>query len=256
MRNNWSMTRSITLIVFLIFCTLTGCLGQRSWEYPPASRGTFLDITAITSIPARVVVLPLQDLRGDKTHIDHKYLPLPLISKGSTMYERPETAPNPYLVDEVQFDPPQDFARAIAAELENAQIFSSVIFANENEVPPADLVLRGTLRSTQWKRNMTTYYLGPLGSALWFMGLPLGNTTTKLVLDLTLTPVNASTPTPVWSFSMDFQEKLLDGPYYGWEDAVLSYPIALQDALREAIIDLVNISHANPKFWTKDRTKP
>ncbi|NKB82448.1 MAG: hypothetical protein GKS05_11285 [Nitrospirales bacterium] len=150
----------------------------------------------------------------------------------------------------MHFDPPQDFARAIAAELRKAKIFSSVIYADELQMPAADLIVRGTIHSTQWNRTLTTYLLGPLGPTLWFLGLPMGNTTTTLMMEVTLIPANTHTRNPVWSFSMDFQEKLLDSPYYGWEDAVLSYPLALQDALRLAIADLLEITQENPQFWT------
>ncbi len=117
-------------------------------------------------------------------------------------------------------------------------------------MPAADLIVRGTIHSTQWNRTLTTYLLGPLGPTLWFLGLPMGNTTTTLMMEVTLIPANTHTRNPVWSFSMDFQEKLLDSPYYGWEDAVLSYPLALQDALRLAIADLLEITQENPQFWT------
>ena len=71
----------------------------------------------------------------------------------------------------------------------------------------------------------------------WIIGLPMGNTTTQVEMDMQLTP--AGDPTNVlWSFAMEFEGRELDGPYYGLEDSVISYPVALQDALRPAISDL------------------
>ena len=45
---------------------------------------------------------------------------------------------------------------------------------------------------------------------------------------------------------MDFEGKQFDSPYYGLEAAVESYPLALQEALKPAIADLVGLSKEDP----------
>ena len=46
---------------------------------------------------------------------------------------------------------------------------------------------------------------------------------------------------------MEFQGQKWDSPYYNLEDAVTSYPGALQEALKPAISDLVQLAEEDPK---------
>jgi hypothetical protein len=77
------------------------------------------------------------------------------------------------------------------------------------------------------------------------LGLPMSETTTHLEFDLRLTPVNDPTKV-LWSMRMEFEGKQLDSPYYGLEAAVESYPIAIQEALKPAIADLVGLANQDP----------
>lgn len=227
----------ITLIGAL---TCSGCLGTREWTYPPPPEKKYLDIpTTGEPIPAKLVVLPLEDLRGREVKEEYWRVAIPLVPHGVTSYDRPEDAKNPEEVDEVVFDPPMDFARALAKEIEKANIFRSVVFAEDQVPPPSDFVMRGRLHSTKWERRLTTYLLGPLGTVFWMVGLPMGETKTELKMDLQLSP--AGNPSEVlWSFAMEFQGAVNDGIYYGLEEEVQSYPVALQDSLRPAIRDLAD----------------
>jgi hypothetical protein len=193
-----------------------------------------------------VVVLPFEDLRGNFVQDEYWKIAIPLVPSGETIYDRPETVEDPEPVDLVRFDPPTDFAKATTAELREAQLFSSVVFGKNEEMPPADLVFRGRLQSTQWKRWITTYGLGPFGVIPWMLGAPMGETTTTVEMDLQLTPVNDPSRV-LWSMVMQFEGKETDGPYYGLENAVESYPDALQEALRPAIIDLVQLVETSPE---------
>jgi hypothetical protein len=134
----------------------------------------------------------------------------------------------------------------IAEELNQAGIYSSVKYANDVQQEPAEVAFRGRLRSTEWKRRLYTYLLGPVGVVFWMVGLPMSETTTDLELDLRLTPVNEPNKV-LWSMRMDFEGKQFDSPYYGLEDAVVSYPMALQEALKPAVADLVGLANQDPK---------
>ncbi|MCA9471306.1 MAG: hypothetical protein MRJ96_07395 [Nitrospirales bacterium] len=225
---------------------LSGCLGNRNWQYPPSSTDAYLDVKAQKALPAKAVVLPFEDLRGKDMKEEYWKAAIPLVRYGSTKYDRPEEAANPEQVDVVNFDPSNDFASATAAELQEAGIFSSVAFAKNGETSGADLVFRGKLRSTEWERQIDTYYLGPLGVIFWFLGIPMGETETAVELDLKLTP--ASDPSRVlWSMAMEYEGEKHDSPYYNLEDAVQSYPGALQEALRPAILDLVQLADEDPE---------
>ena len=73
----------------------------------------------------------------------------------------------------------------------------------------------------------------------------MSETTTDLILDLRLTPVNDPTKV-IWSMTMDFEGKQFDSPYYNLQNAVESYPEALQEALKPAIADLVGLANQDP----------
>ena len=236
---------SMIVVGFVSLCLLSGCLGNRNWQYPPSSSGTYLNEKAVNPVKGNAIVLPLEDLRGNAVKQEYWKATIPLVPYGDTQYQRPETAENPEQVDVVKFDPSHDFSKAVAAELANAGIFSSVKFSEDASQHSADVVFRGRLRSTDWKRRLYTYLLGPVGVVFWIVGLPMSETTTGLEMELRLTP--ASEPEKVlWSMTMDFEGKRLDGPYYGLEAAVESYPQAIQEALRPAIADLVNLANKDP----------
>ena len=236
---------SALLIVLFCLSTVTGCLGNRNWQYPPASTGEFLKEKAASPIPVKAIVLPLEDLRGNGVKEEYWKVAIPLVPYGDTQYQRPETAENPEEVDVVRFDPPNDFAHSIAAELNQAQIFSSVNFAKDEGQQPADLAFRGRLRSTDWNRRLYSYLLAPVGVVFWMLGLPMSEITTALELDLRLTPLNDPSKV-LWNMTMDFEGKQYDGPYYGLGNAVESYPEALQEALKPAIADLVGLANQDP----------
>ena len=241
-----SCTRLFMFIgVVVCFITITGCLGNRNWQYPPASTGNYLKEKAASPIQARAIVLPLKDVRGNAVKEEYWKATIPLVPYGDTRYQRPEAVEKPEDVDVVKFDPSNDFAKSVAAELNQAQIFSAVDFAKDEHAKPADLAFRGRLRSTDWNRRLYTYLLGPVGVVFWMLGLPMSETTTALELDLWLTPVNDPSKV-LWNMTMDFQGKQFDGPYYGLENAVESYPEALQEALKPAIADLVELANRDP----------
>jgi hypothetical protein len=236
---------SVGIFVLFSLSLFTGCTGKRDWQYPPASTKTYLQEKAASPIPAKAIVLPFEDSRGTGVKEEYWKATIPLVPYGETRYQRPETVKNPEEVDVVRFDPPKDFAQSIAAELDQANIFSSVDFAQNEDQQPADLAFRGRIRSTDWNRRLYTYLLGPVGVVFWMLGLPMSETTTALELDLRLTPLNDPSKA-LWNMTMDFEGKQLDGPYYGLENAVESYPEALQEALKPAIADLVELAKQDP----------
>lgn len=241
-----SFARWVAPLVVVLCWALTGCLGVRDWQYPPFSSGRYLEAKASKPIQARVVVLPFEDLRGTEVKEEYWKAAIPLMLYGETEYDRPEAIQTPEPVDVVRFHPPEDFAKATAAELHEAGVFSSVVYAKDAKSTPADLVFRGRLRSTDWNRRLYTYFLGPLGVVFWLVGVPMGETTTTVELDLRLTPVNDPARV-VWSMAMEFEGRKWDSPYYNLEDAVQSYPAALQEALRPAITDLVQLAETDPR---------
>jgi hypothetical protein len=238
--------RVVSLVVVLGCFSLTGCLGNRDWQYPPSSTGVYLNSKAAKSISAKVLVLPLEDLRGNAKKDEYWKAAIPLMPYGERLYERPETAENPEEVDVIRFDPPNDFAKAIAAELNQAGVFSSVKFAQDEKQETTDLVLRGSIRATDWERRLTTWGFGPVGPVFWFLGAPMSWTNTTLKMDLNLTPAN-NPKKILWRQKMIAEGHWTDGIYYNLEEPAKLFPESLQEALREAVEDLVNIANQNPQ---------
>ena len=236
----------LNCILFVGVLAVSGCLGTRDWAYPPPPDRTYLNIGIIRSggnaLPAKLVVLPLEDLRGNEIKDNYDKVAIPLVSHSVSTFDRPETIVDPEEIDEIFFDPPKDFAMALANEIREANIFSTVVFSDgETTLLPSDYVLRGRLYSTKWERQLTTYGLGPFGIIFWMFGFPMSEITTEIEMDLRLTL--AGEPSKVlWNFDMNFQGAGVDGAYYGLEDSVRSYPVALQNALRSAINDLAKKS--------------
>ena len=244
---NHSLARMLSLLgVAVLLIAVSGCLGNRNWHYPPESSGSYIGEKAAKAIPARVVVMPFEDMRGSTVKDEYWKAAIPLVLYGELEYDRPEEVKDPEEVDEVKFDPPKDFAEATTKELQESGVFSSVAYAGDGKAPPSDLVFHGTIRSTNWERRLYTYLLGPLGTVFWVVGIPMGQHTTTVELDLRLTP--ASNPSlSVWEMSMEFKGKKWDSPYYNLEEAVQTYPLALQEALRPAVLDLVELAEEDPE---------
>ena len=231
----------------LLILTITGCLGSRDWNYPPPPENTYLEITADQKVDGSLVVVPLDDKRGTEVREQYWASVIPFVPYASSTYDRPETVSNPAPVDKVTFSPSRDFARALAEEIRKTNIFTSVTFVDEDQpLPPSDFVLQGRLYSTRWERNITTYLLGPAGTALWLAGLPLGTTETDVEVFAQI--ARAGEPDNVlWGFAMEFEAKETDSLYRGLEDSVTNYPRGLQEGLRLAIEDLVEKAPARLK---------
>ncbi len=228
--HRWSMP--ILVCVFILASlSMSGCLGSREWTYPPPP-----DRAVIQPLGARLVVLPLEDQRGMMVQEDYWKIAIPLVPYAVTAYDRPETIRHSERVDALRFDPPSDFAHAVADEIRNSGIFSSVTFHDgDPQSPPGDFVLRGRLHSTRWERTLSTYLLGPFGTLAWVAGLPMGIVTTDVVMDLQLTSVDDPSRV-LWNFAMDFEGRMWDGVYYGPEETVFHYPQAVRDALLSTIV--------------------
>ncbi len=234
-----SAVQILVCAVLLALLSMAGCLGSREWMYPPPPGEAYLDTSATRSYTSRLVVFPLEDQRDVTVQEEYWKIMIPLVWSVVTLYDRPETIPRPKRVDTLKFDPPRDFARAAADEIRNANIFSSVTFhAEDQQVSPDDFILRGHLHSTRWERTISAYLLGPLGTVIWMVGLPMGIVTASVVMDMQL--MSASDPSLVlWDFAMEFEGQVWDGAYYGLEESALYYPQAVQEALRPAISELV-----------------
>src|SRR5437773_11258998 len=246
-RVSWAlMTRSASVMALgLAACTVT-----RNWQYSADPPGTLLTVEGSKTLPVTVAVLRLRDLRGANVERGSWRLALPLVPYAVNSFDHPETVQDPEGVRLIRMNPSHDFAMAIARELRHAGIFSTVSFAESLTTKP-DLVLSGTIRSTNWRRSFTTYGLGPLGPLVWILGAPMGKATNTVALDLQLTPANDPSRA-MWRFTMDFEDSHLFGVYYGQERSVDNYANAVQETLKPAISNLVKIATEHPELLRLD----
>jgi len=233
------------LLVLIAGLITTGCAIPRTWQYPPVPPGTLLDVKAAKPAPAKVAVRPFRDARGQQAQEESWRVVIPFYPYATDVYDRPETAKATEGVPLVKVDPSKDFARAVADEIRNAGVFSSVSFVDGTGSDGADLVLDGTIRATGWKRTRTTYLLGPVGTIFWILGLPMGENTNTVDMDIQLAP--ASDPSkPAWMFTMQFTDEHLVGIYYGREESVENYATAVQETLKPALTDLIKLATERP----------
>jgi len=225
---------------------LAACTVTRNWQYPPDPPGSLLNVKGSKTIPVTVAVLPLRDLRGATVERESWRLALPLVPYAVNSFDRPETVQDPEGVRLIHMSPSQDFAMAIANELRHAGIFSTVAIAESLTTKP-DLVLSGTIHSTNWRRSFTTYGLGPIGPLVWILGAPIGKATNTVAMDLQLTPQNEPSRA-MWQFTMEFEDSHLFGIYYGMEESVENYANAVQETLKPAISNLVKIATEHPEL--------
>ncbi|TLY46212.1 MAG: hypothetical protein E6K59_01565 [Nitrospirae bacterium] len=240
----------LALFASVMAVGLAACTVTRNWQYPPDPPGTLLNVKGAKTLPVTVAVLPLRDLRGANVERGSWRMAFPLVPYAVNSFDRPETVQDPEGVPLIHMNPSRDFAMAIANELRHAGIFSRVALAESLSTKP-DLVLSGTIRSTNWRRSYTTYGLGPIGPLFWILGAPMGKATNTVAMDLQLTPANDPSRL-VWQFTMDFEDSHLFGVYYGQERSVENYANAVQETLKPAISNLVKIATEHPELLRPD----
>ena len=244
MRVHRSRRVPATLLILLFSVAVSGCAIPRTWHYPPTPPGTLLNLKAAKAVPVKVAVQPLRDLRGENANESSWMVAIPLVPYGVDSFDRPENYETLEGAPLIRMTPSRDFARAIADELRNAGVFSSVTYEDGN-APAADLVLTGSVKTTGWRRAYTTYMLGPVGPLLWMLGAPIATTTNRVVIDLQLAP--AGSAQTLWKFSIEFEDRHVIGAYYGSSESVENYSEAVQEATKLALEDLVKRATQTPE---------
>ncbi len=212
----------------LLVAALTGCASSRSWSYTPEPRGAAIDPLANVS----VIVLPFEDRRlNENSNFIMIYL-IPLVPFGWATYHTPEGVQMHVNSGLWQFRPADDFARAVAQELENARIFRETFVGNR--ASDADYVLLGEIASTKYEGRLISYGLSAYGPLLWFFGFPSSTTSNELTLTLKLAKT-PSTPA-IWTHTIRGEASAVSWIYAIQPD--FTYDQLLKQELREAITSL------------------
>ena len=171
----------------LLVVALTGCASARSWSYTPEPRSAIDPLANVS-----VIVLPFEDRRPkENSNFILIYL-IPLVPYGWMALETPEGVQMHVNSGLWQFRPPDDVARAVAQEVENARVFRETFVGNR--ASDADYVLLGEITSMKYEGKIISYGLSVYGPLLWFFGFPSGHTANELTLTLKLAKTPSSPP--------------------------------------------------------------
>lgn len=217
------MLFSIIIIITLSFA----CSSQRIWTYSPESK-VMRDVIRNNS----VAVPPFIDKRINENSNKTGLAFLPLFPFGWQTMHTPEGAQMHITSGLWLFNPTEDFAKAVAIELENSSIFKEVFFTHRPR--EAELSLIGTVESTKYKGKLYTYLLSFYGVYLWFVGLPAGTASNELALSFKLQD-NRSNEV-LWKSSYTKSIKNTSWIYSLRPD--FNYDKMLKEIMREAIPSL------------------
>lgn len=236
-----------------LFCRLTaaagllalcGCGSTARFIYP--SSANRLAVIAETPLcNKKIAVLPFNDLRGAENDMSTVWLYLiPLWPGGSCEYQRPEAATGFLTVGYFDCAPDEDLAKAATLSLRRSNLFQDAFFTFGGDKDKADFIFHGDIYSTSYKAEVYSYGLSLAGPYLWFLGLPAGVSENQLRLRFYLTRSNSREP--IWEYSFNGSERIIQGCYYRVGEDVKMYVPLLEKALNAALIDLYRQTQLNP----------
>jgi len=218
----------LILVLFVIF--ISGCATQKAWVYTP-NRYTNIQVVSDKT----TIVMPFVDLRENinKNRILIYMIPI-LPGFGWADYNVPEGMPM-HITSGLwtNYKPTEDFPKALAQELESAEIFKEVYF--DFKKGNSDLILKGKILSTKYKGTIISYGLSVYGPLLWLIGLPAGTVYNELSIEMSC--VDVATDKILFS-------KTYTAPCYrkvAWIYVMpddFNYPVMIKDLYKEFVEDL------------------
>jgi hypothetical protein len=124
-------------------------------------------------------------------------------------------------------------AQAVVASLRESGLFEGVYFSSEGEQGGADLVMYGEVSRTLYRGRTYTYCVSLAATALWLLGLPVGDSTDTL--DFSLVLKDQGTGKSIWRCKSRMSKRITQGFYYKWGDDVKGYAELVAEAMNEAL---------------------
>ncbi len=224
----------IILIGIVIVCS--GCGTTAKFVYP-ADPAKLARLSETPRYDKQVAVLPFEELRGSKNCSGTFFLYLiPVMPCGWGTYERPDAARMFVSINEFQFDPHEDLAKAAVTSLQKSGLFKDAYFTYGGEKQSADLIFTGQIQSTTYKGAIYSYCLSVEGPLLWLIGLPAGSSTDDLALKFELK--DSRTNEKLWEHTFTREKTVIQGLYYNFGYDVLGYSELMEDMMNEAVVDM------------------
>jgi hypothetical protein len=166
-------------LAVMLSLVLSGCVAPRAWVYSPAEPAERPPLSSQT-----IVVLPMLDERPARDDNKVWLYWVPFAPFGWQDFQRPERQPTHINSTGWQFDPPADFAAALAAEISHRRLFTQVSL--RDNAGRDDLVLHGRVSSTRYESRLYSYGVFIIAPALWVVGLPVSSVRNTVALALRL----------------------------------------------------------------------
>jgi hypothetical protein len=219
--------------ILVIAILIEGCAMPAEFAYPPDSE-PLKRISEKPKVRLSVAVMPFKDTRGQRNSMKTFWICfLPLAPYGFFVHERPDTARFFNTISEFSFDASRDMAKAVVESLSESGLFDRVYFSPEEEGGSADLVMYGEVSRTLYRGRTFTYCLSLAATALWLVGLPIGDSMDALNFSLELR--DSGTGESIWQYQSRVSKRITQGFYYGWGDDVKGYSELMAGAMNEAL---------------------
>jgi hypothetical protein len=232
MKNQKNLFLQITtrlLFLVLVATTIIGCSSQKAWVYTPNQ----YQRTAVVSTK-KAVVLPFEDTRENRNDNDALLYLIPLFPYGWQDLNVPE-GEQMHLNSGLwtNYKPTEDFAKALAAELETAHYFKEAYF--DFKKTDSGYIFKGKILNTHYEGKIFSYGLSAYGPLLWFFGLPATDISNELSVELSM--MEANTEKVVFSKSYTAPTYNVTSSMYTIKND-FNYSAMLKDIFREFCNDL------------------
>jgi len=177
-----------TLLTLVALVLLSSCTNNKGWVYKTNNYDKNNDVAAKTSLKNKTIAVGSFADKRDSVNKDFiEFYAIPLMPFGYQNLNSPETTirhANSSLW--INFNPKDDFAKALVAELNESEIFKEALFLESST--GHDYKIKGELVSTYYNSKLFSYGLSIYGPVLWLVGLPA--TTVSNELEIKLSVIN------------------------------------------------------------------
>lgn len=166
------------MVAFTVLISLNSCTTQKSWVYSPDSS------PSSNVINDKAVVMPFIDSRLNENKQNIYLYMVPLMPFGSAKFSIPEGSSvhaNSGLW--TNYNPKEDFAKALAQELTVSNTFNEAYFSYKNDEKYS---VKGEIINTDYQAKFFSYCLSIYGPVLWFLGAPATKISNSIKLELSV----------------------------------------------------------------------